>query len=35
MKKALKKLTDLVVSETTLIVVQEASKLLLRLLLRR
>jgi len=35
MKKALKKLTDLVVSETTVIVVRETSKILLRLILRR
>ena len=35
MKKTLKKITDLVVSETTIVVVRETSKLLLRLILRR
>jgi len=35
MKKKLKKLVRLAVNETTIIVVQETSKLLLRLILRR
>ena len=35
MKKKLKKLLRLAVSETTLVIVQETSRLLLRLVLRR
>ena len=35
MKKKFKKLTRLVLNETTLVVIQETSKLLLRLVLRR